>query len=142
MKSMSGATCCQGVSNKILWPPTGLAERRSHCRQSLSDSRRIVSATSSCESITGPIARTISRSGLLAVRDQLTSDQQKLFDRTYSATYHPVRQLIVEIYDEVDSGNELRSVVSAARRLAETPIGTHQRIADVDRGSDRTRAAG
>ncbi|MER5621981.1 hypothetical protein ABT061_13160 [Streptosporangium sp. NPDC002544] len=76
----------------------------------------------SCENITGPIARTISRHGLRAVREQLDSAGQDAFDRTYTAAYRPARDLIAEIYDEVADGTELRSVILAERRLSIQPM--------------------
>ncbi|MEN3614286.1 hypothetical protein AAH979_32650 [Plantactinospora sp. ZYX-F-223] len=76
----------------------------------------------SCENVTGPIARTISADGLAAVRDRLDPAGRHIFDRAYTATYQPALDLIAEIYDEVDSGNELRSVVLAAQRLAKRPM--------------------
>ncbi|RII08047.1 Ketol-acid reductoisomerase [Streptomyces sp. YIM 130001] len=72
----------------------------------------------SCETVTGPVARTISREGLLAVREHLDDVGRDVFDRAYCATYGPARDLIAEIYDEVADGTELRSVVLAERRLA------------------------
>lgn len=72
----------------------------------------------SCENVTGPIARTISRDGLRAVREQLDPAGQDAFDRAYSAAYQPARDIVAEIYDEVADGTELRSVVLADQRLA------------------------
>jgi len=74
----------------------------------------------STEAITGPIARTISDSGLAAVR-AATGDEE-LFDRAYSAAYGPARDLVAEIYDEVADGTELRSVILADQRLATRPM--------------------
>ncbi|MFJ2160691.1 ketol-acid reductoisomerase [Streptomyces sp. NPDC087856] len=71
----------------------------------------------SCENVTGPIARTISHAGLRAVREELTPAGREVFDRAYSATYGPAREIVAEIYDEVADGTELRSVVLAERRL-------------------------
>jgi ketol-acid reductoisomerase len=71
----------------------------------------------SCENVTGPIARIISRSGLRAVRDDLPADRRPEFDRAYAASYRPARDLIEEIYDEVADGVELRSVVLAGKRV-------------------------
>ncbi|WP_041822229.1 ketol-acid reductoisomerase [Streptomyces davaonensis] len=76
----------------------------------------------SCENVTGPIARTISRAGLRAVRDALDPTGRDVFDRAYSATYPPARDLVAEIYDEVADGTELRSVVLAERRLGARPM--------------------
>jgi ketol-acid reductoisomerase len=74
----------------------------------------------STEAITGPIARTISESGLAAVR--AVCGDEDLFDRAYSATYGPARDLVAEIYDEVADGTELRSVILAEQRLASRPM--------------------
>ncbi|WP_405062119.1 ketol-acid reductoisomerase [Kribbella sp. NBC_01505] len=76
----------------------------------------------STEAVTGPIARTISAAGLPAVRAALSGADQELFDRAYSATYLPARDLVAEIYDEVAEGTELRSVVLADQRLATRPM--------------------
>ncbi|MEU4190994.1 ketol-acid reductoisomerase [Kribbella sp. NPDC026611] len=74
----------------------------------------------STETITGPIARTISSSGLAAVRS--ATGAEDAFDRAYSAAYGPVRDLVAEIYDEVAEGTELRSVILAEQRLATRPM--------------------
>ncbi|MES5820302.1 ketol-acid reductoisomerase [Streptomyces sp. RG80] len=71
----------------------------------------------SCENVTGPIARTISRDGLRAVRENLDAPARDVFDRAYTATYAPAREIVAEIYDEVADGTELRSVVLAEQRL-------------------------
>ncbi|MGW3649635.1 ketol-acid reductoisomerase [Streptomyces sp. NPDC000878] len=55
----------------------------------------------SCENVTGPIARTISHEGIRAVREGLDPAGRDTFDRAYSATYQPARDLVAEIYDEV-----------------------------------------
>ncbi|MHC3468009.1 ketol-acid reductoisomerase [Streptomyces sp. 7R007] len=75
-----------------------------------------------CENITGPIARTISRAGLRAVRDTLDPAARDVFDRAYTATYTPAREIVAEIYDEVADGTELRSVILAERRLGNRPM--------------------
>ncbi|GIX05924.1 MAG: hypothetical protein KatS3mg115_0327 [Candidatus Poribacteria bacterium] len=77
----------------------------------------------SAESVTGPISKTISHQGLLAVYQKLAPEDQKVFRRMYNATYAAVYPLIVEIYDEVASGNEIRSVVMAGERLKKWPMG-------------------
>ncbi|KUL46268.1 ketol-acid reductoisomerase [Streptomyces regalis] len=76
----------------------------------------------SCENVTGPIARTISRAGLRAVREGLDCDGRAVFDRAYTATYGPAREIVAEIYDEVADGTELRSVILAERRLGARPM--------------------
>ncbi|MEV6104347.1 ketol-acid reductoisomerase [Streptomyces sp. NPDC051940] len=76
----------------------------------------------SCENITGPVARTVSRDGLRAVRETLPAAGREVFDRAYAAAYRPARELVAEIYDEVADGTELRSVILAERRLADRPM--------------------
>lgn len=76
------------------------------------------------ESITGPITKTISKEGLLAVYNKLNNDEKKEFEKAYSAAYHPAFEILWEIYDEVASGNEIRSVIMANRRFERYPMGT------------------
>ncbi|HZU75166.1 MAG TPA: ketol-acid reductoisomerase [Dehalococcoidia bacterium] len=75
------------------------------------------------ESITGPISRLISREGILAVYHSLEGDAREQFRRAYSAAYHPAFEILMEIYDEVASGNEIRSVVMAYERFKRYPMG-------------------
>jgi ketol-acid reductoisomerase len=77
----------------------------------------------SCESITGPISKTISRRGILAVYQGLDNQGKAQFERAYSAAYGPAREVLAEIYDEVSSGNEIRSVNMAGARLGRFPMG-------------------
>jgi ketol-acid reductoisomerase len=78
----------------------------------------------SVEAVTGPISRTISRDGILAVYESLDEQGKMEFRHTYSATYQPAYALISEIYDEVASNNEIRSVIMACDRLPSQPMGT------------------
>jgi ketol-acid reductoisomerase len=75
------------------------------------------------ESITGPISKIISRSGLKAVYEQLDGEERVAFRSAYNATYHPCREILEEIYDDVASGNEVRSVIQATRRHGTYPLG-------------------
>lgn len=77
----------------------------------------------SAESITGPISRTISRKGILAVYEGLDAKGKAEFERAYKAVYPPAREIIAEIYGEVASGNEIRSVNLAGERLKRYPMG-------------------
>ena len=77
----------------------------------------------SAESITGPISKTISRSGLKAVYEELDDGEKAAFRRAYNASYHPCREILEEIYDDVASGNEVRSVIQASRRHDHYPMG-------------------
>jgi ketol-acid reductoisomerase len=77
----------------------------------------------SCESITGPISKTISKQGILAVYEGLDAAGKATFERAYAASYKPAFEILLEIYEEVASGNELRSVVLAGRRFERFPMG-------------------
>ena len=74
------------------------------------------------ESITGPISAAISRSGLKAVYEQLEDGEKATFRDAYNAAYHPCREILEEIYDDVASGNEVRSVIQATRRHSTYPL--------------------
>jgi ketol-acid reductoisomerase len=75
------------------------------------------------ESITGPISRIVSKRGIKAVYEELNADGKAEFAKVYSAAYPVARELLAEIYDEVTSGNEIRSVVLAGERLKTFPMG-------------------
>jgi len=75
------------------------------------------------ESVTGPISRTISHEGILAVYESLQGDDRAAFEKTYVASYMPAKEILQEIYDDVACGNEIRSVVSASNRYDEFPMG-------------------
>ena len=77
----------------------------------------------SSESITGPITKMISKQGIKAVYDNLKGEDVQIFEKAYAAAYKPSREILEEIYDEVASGNEIRSVVLAGKRHAEFPMG-------------------
>eukprot|EP00595_Chromulina_sp_UTEXLB2642_P002061 CAMPEP_0196763006 /NCGR_PEP_ID=MMETSP1095-20130614/3211_1 /TAXON_ID=96789 ORGANISM="Chromulina nebulosa, Strain UTEXLB2642" /NCGR_SAMPLE_ID=MMETSP1095 /ASSEMBLY_ACC=CAM_ASM_000446 /LENGTH=503 /DNA_ID=CAMNT_0042115263 /DNA_START=188 /DNA_END=1699 /DNA_ORIENTATION=- len=76
-----------------------------------------------CESITGPITKKISKLGILKVYEDLSPADKVEFEKAYSASYKPSREILEEIYDEVASGNEIRSVILAGNRLKEFPMG-------------------
>ena len=75
------------------------------------------------ESITGPISKTISKRGILAVYEGLDAVGKAEFEKAYTATYPAAREVMEEIYDEVSSGNEIRGVVLAGERLKRRPMG-------------------
>ncbi len=77
----------------------------------------------SAEAITGPISKTISKHGIRAVYDAVGPDGKGQFEQAYAATYPAAREVLEEIYDEVSSGNEIRSVVMAGERLKHRPMG-------------------
>ena len=78
----------------------------------------------SAESITGPISKTISRKGMIGVYESLTEAERAEFATAYSASYEPCAAVLAEIYDEVESGNEIHSVVMAGSRFDRHPMGT------------------
>jgi ketol-acid reductoisomerase len=77
----------------------------------------------SVENVTGPLSRTISRDGILAVYEQLDADGKEVFEIIYSHAYGPAMEILLEIYDEVSSGNEIRSVYMAGKRFDSFPMG-------------------
>ena len=77
----------------------------------------------SVESITGPISKTVSHEGILALYQLLDDDDQLKFARMYTLAYPIFYGLIMEIYDDVECGNEVRSVVAAGKRLSDFPMG-------------------
>nr|WP_308298884.1 ketol-acid reductoisomerase [Streptomyces sp. GESEQ-35] len=77
----------------------------------------------SVESVTGPISKTISTDGLIGVYRRLDADGAKVFADAYSAAYPVGLELTAEIYDEVSSGNEIRSVIMAGKRFDRFPMG-------------------
>jgi ketol-acid reductoisomerase len=70
------------------------------------------------ESITGIISKTISSKGILAVYQSLSDEGRKEFEAAYSAAFHPAMDVLLECYEDVASGNEIRSVVLAGRRFS------------------------
>lgn len=77
----------------------------------------------SAEAITGPISRIISRQGMQGVYEAVGADGRGEFEAAYAASYPAAHELLSEIYDEVASGNEIRSVILAGERLKKTPMG-------------------
>ncbi|CAK0786694.1 hypothetical protein CVIRNUC_009908 [Coccomyxa viridis] len=77
----------------------------------------------SVETITGPISRIISREGMPGVYNALDVAGKKEFEKAYSASYGPARDICEEIYDDVASGNEIKSVVQAGERFDRYPMG-------------------
>ena len=77
----------------------------------------------SVENITGPISKTISHKGILAVYEQLGEEGKKIFEKIYSHSYGPAKDILMEIYDEVSSCNEIRTVIMAGKRFARYPMG-------------------
>ena len=71
-------------------------------RQGLSEDEAFIN---SVESITGPISRTISRDGILAVYASLDEDDKDSFRRAYSSAYHPAFDILLEEGDSIALGH-------------------------------------
>jgi len=112
-----------GERGILLGAVHGLAEaqyRRLVMEKGLNEEQAFID---SAENITGPISKTISHKGIFAVYENLNEAGKKVFERMYSAAYHPAFEILMEIYDEVSSGNEIRSVVMAGHRFDRYPMG-------------------
>jgi len=79
--------------------------------------------TESSESITGNIVKIISTQGIKAVYDGLSDEDKVVFKQAYSASYMPSKEILQEIYDEVSSGNEIRTVIMHGDRTDKFPVG-------------------
>lgn len=93
---------------------------RRYVRQGMSPEQAF---TESSESITGKIVKIISTQGIKAVYDQLGSEDKAVFQQVYSASYKPAKEILQEIYDEVRSGNEIRTVIMQGERIEKYPVG-------------------
>ena len=93
----------------------------------------------SVESVTGPISRIISKDGLIGVYRSLADEDKPVFATAYAAAYPVGLELTAEIYDEVSSGNEIRSVILAGQRFARFPMGRIDQ-ADMWRVGQQVRA--
>lgn len=78
----------------------------------------------SSEVVTGPLRELISMRGIGAVRSSIAPDEGACatFDRAYAGAYAIAAPLLHEIYDEVASGNEIRSVITSTERLGRFPM--------------------
>jgi ketol-acid reductoisomerase len=77
----------------------------------------------SVDCVTGPISRIVSKEGLIGLYRRLEGADREVFTRAYAAAYPVGLELTHEIYDEVASGSEIRSVILAGERLARFPMG-------------------
>ena len=93
---------------------------RRYTRQGMSDEDAF---KRSVEAITGPISRTISTKGMPAVYNMLDAAGKKVFEEAYTASFKPAMDVCMEIYEDVASGNEIRSVVQAGSRFDRFPMG-------------------
>ncbi len=112
-----------GERSILLGAVHGLSEamyRRLVMEQGMDEKEAFIATV---ENITGPLSRTISHDGIISVYNNLDDKGKTIFERMYSAAYHPAFDILMECYDEVSSGNEIRSVVMAGRRFDRFPMG-------------------
>lgn len=111
-----------GERGILLGAVHGLVESlfRRYAEQGIEESEAF---TDACDSITEPISRCISKQGLSAVYQGLDEAGRLQFQQAYCTSYPAVADLLHEIYDEVASGNEIRSVIAAGKRHARFPMG-------------------
>ncbi len=95
--------------------------RRFSCEEGMDEKEAF---KQSVECITGPISKIISKEGMLAVYNRFSGKEKEMFEKAYSASYHPAFEILLEIYEEVASGNEIRSVIMAGDRMKRYPFGT------------------
>ncbi len=75
--------------------------------------------------ITGPITKTISKQGIYKVYEMMNAADKEKFEKAYSASYLPAKEILQEIYDEVKSGTclprknllEISGISSACMRV-------------------------
>lgn len=61
--------------------------------------------------------------GIDSVYKALDAEGQKEFMKAYSASYMPCKDILMECYEDVYSGAELRSVTDAVSRFDKYPMG-------------------
>lgn len=76
----------------------------------------------STECITGPVSRIISKRGIKAVYDDMNNVDKKTFATAYCAAYEPAYEIMIECYEDVANGNEIRSVILAGQRAKRFPV--------------------
>lgn len=76
----------------------------------------------STESITGPLSSVISKRGIRAVYVDMNDADKKIFEQSYCAAYEPAYEIVIECYEDVENGNEIRSVISAGNRAKRFPV--------------------
>jgi ketol-acid reductoisomerase len=53
----------------------------------------------------------------------MSAADKETFRKAYSASYKPAKEILQEIYDEVSSGNEIRTVIMHGNRIDKYPVG-------------------
>lgn len=60
----------------------------------------------------------VSLQGIISVYNSLNDSGKKEFEAAYSASYRPAQEILLECYEDVQYGNEIRSVVQAGNRFS------------------------
>lgn len=60
---------------------------------------------------------------MVSVYNGLDEAGKKVFQQAYSASFKPAMDVCMEIYEDVASGNEIKSVVQAGARFDRFPMG-------------------
>lgn len=76
----------------------------------------------STECITGPLSNVISKRGIKAVYTDMSDADKAIFSKAYSASYEPAYEIVVECYEDVACGNEIRSVINSGLRAKRFPV--------------------
>lgn len=76
----------------------------------------------STESITGPISKIISKRGIKAVYTDMSDADKAIFEKAYCAAYEPAYEIVIEVYEDVACGNEIRSVINSGNRAKRFPV--------------------
>lgn len=101
----------------------------------------------STECITGPVSQIISKRGIKAVYTDMNDADKAVFAKAYCAAYEPAYEIVIECYEDVENGNEIRSVINAGRRSKRFPVispidGTRMwKVGEVVRGKRATSPA-
>jgi len=83
---------------------------RRYARQGMAEKEAFINTS---ESITGPQTQKISKRGILAVYTDMDAADKAAFEQAYTTAYMPAREILEEVYNEVASGLEIRSVIMA-----------------------------
>lgn len=86
-------------------------------------SNKNVAFRDSVEQVTGILSSVISKHGIIGVCNAIAESDINTFAKAFHSAFYPYYSLLCEIYDEVSSGNEIRSVILAGNRLREHPMG-------------------
>ena len=76
----------------------------------------------STESITGPLSQIISKRGIKAVYEDMNDADKAVFAKSYCAAYEPAYEIVIECYEDVACGNEIRSVINSGMRAKRFPV--------------------